>query len=220
MDYKFVGFQNTYYLFDDIIIVSTGSEYDHFFYVIKCFKKLDEDNLRINLQKRHFVKTKIVRLGYQFIRSSISPLENKNAANLAIPPPTTLKRLRPFLGSVPYISKIVPNLAQVGHPLRLLLEKSTSFLLTEIHPKHFNIIKEKIATSNEFWNYIPKLDVRVKCDASRSQIGAALEQNTPDGRKPIAFASCFLNFAEERYCVKEMELLGVVWSVDYFKYYF
>ena len=77
MDYKLVVFQNTYCLFDDIIIVSTGSEYDHFFYVIKCFKKLDEDNLQINLQKLYFVKTKIVWLGYKFIQSSISPLENK-----------------------------------------------------------------------------------------------------------------------------------------------
>ena len=63
------------------------------------------------------------------------------------------------------------------------------------------------------------MDVRVKCDASRSELGAALEQNTPDGWKPIALASRFLNSTEERYSVNELELLGIVWSIDYFKYY-
>ena len=63
------------------------------------------------------------------------------------------------------------------------------------------------------------MDVRVKCDASRSGLGAALEQNTPDGWKPIAFASRFLNSTEERYSVNELELLGIVWSIDYFIYY-
>ena len=89
----------------------------------------------------------------------------------------------------------------------------------EEHTKHFNLIKEKIANSTENSHYKPKLDVRVKCDASRSGLGAALEQNTPEGLKPIAFASRFLNSTEERYSVKELELLGIFWSIDYFKYY-
>ena len=81
------------------------------------------------------------------------------------------------------------------------------------------MIKEKIANSTENSHYNPKLDVRVKCDASRSGLGAALEQNTPDGWKPISFASQFLNSTEERYSVNVLELLGIVWSIDYFKYY-
>ena len=93
------------------------------------------------------------------------------------------------------------------------------FIWTEEHTKHFNLIKEKIANSTENSLYNPKLDVRVKCDASRSGLGAALEQNTPDGWKPIAFASRFLNSTEERYSVNELVLLGIVRSIDYFKYY-
>ena len=59
----------------------------------------------------------------------------------------------------------------------------------------------------------------MKCNASRSSLGAALEQNTYDGWKRIAVASQFLNYTEERYSVNELELLGKVWSIDYFKYY-
>ena len=218
IDYTLVGLKNTYCLLDNIIIVSTGTETDHLAYVTKCLKKLDEDNLRVNLQKCHFAKTEIEWLGYKFTQTGISPLESKTAAILTIPPPTTLKPLRSFLGSVHYFGKFIPHLAQLCHPLRPLLTKSIKFVWTEEHTKHFNLIK-KIANSSENSHYSPKLDVRVKCDASRSGLRAALEKNTPEGWKPIAFASRFLNSTEKRYSVNELELLGIVWSIDYFNYY-
>ena len=54
---------------------------------------------------------------------------------------------------------------------------------------------------------------------SRSGLGAALEQSTVDGWKPIAFKSQFLNSCEERYSVNQLELLGVVCFIEYFKNY-
>ena len=195
---------------DDIIIVSTGTEADHLAYVYKCLKKLDDDNLRINLKKCHLAKSEIEWLDYNFTQTGISPLESKTAAILTIPTPTTLKRLRSFLGSVHYIGKFIPHLAQLCHPLRPLLKKSVKFIWTDEHTKHFNLNKEKIANSTENSHYNPKLDVRVKCDDSSSGLGAALEKNTPDGCE---------DFSEERYSVNESELLGIVWSIDYFKYY-
>ena len=74
-DCTLVGLQNTYCFLDDIIIVNTGSESDHLSYVIKGLKKLDDDNLRINLQMCHFAKTEIDWLVYEFTQTGISPLE-------------------------------------------------------------------------------------------------------------------------------------------------
>ena len=186
------------------------SESDHMTYVTKCFKKLDEDNLRIDLQKCHFARAEIEGLGYKFTQTGISSLENKSAAILATPLPWTSKRLQSFLESVHHFCKFIANLAQLCHPVRPLLRKST-FIWTEEHTKHFNLIKDKIAASTENSHYNPKLDVPVKCDALRSGLEAALEQITPDGWKPRAFASQFLNCTEERYSVNELELLGKVW---------
>ena len=59
MDYTLIGLQDTYCFLDDIIIFSNGTETDHLAYVAKCLKKLDEDNLRINLRKCHFAKSEI-----------------------------------------------------------------------------------------------------------------------------------------------------------------
>ena len=60
---------------------------------------------------------------------------------------------------------------------------------------------------------------QIKCDASRAGLGAALKQRSPTRWHTFAFASRFLNSNEERYSINGLELLGVVWSVDYFEYY-
>ena len=57
------------------------------------------------------------------------------------------------------------------------------------------------------------------CDASTYGLGAALEQNTKEGSVAIAHASKFLNSLEEKNSVNELELLGVVWAIEHFKYY-
>ena len=63
------------------------------------------------------------------------------------------------------------------------------------------------------------METRIKCDASKARLGAALEQRSPIGWHTVAFAFRFLNSNEERYSVNELELLGVVWSVENFKFY-
>ena len=55
--------------------------------------------------------------------------------------------------------------------------------------------------------------MRVKCDSSRSGLGAALEQLTVDWWKLIAITSRFPNSCKERYRVNELEVLGVFLSV-------
>ena len=186
---------------------------------MKCLQRLDDKNLRINLPKCHFGKLEIDWLGYHISQSGISPLETKTAAIFALEAPKTLKKLRSFLGSVHYIGKFIPNLARISHPLRPLLKNSSKFLWTAEHENCFIEIKNRIANATANSHYNPQIGTRVERDASRSGLGAALEHLTEDGWKPIAFASRFLNSCEERYSVNELELLGLVWSTEYFKNY-
>ena len=166
--------ENTYCFLDDILIVSKGSLNEHKNYVMKCLQRLDDKNLRINLPKCHFGKLEIDWLGYYISQLGISPLESKTSAILALEAPKTLKKLRSFLGSVHYIGKFIPNLAQIDHPLRPLLRKSSKFIWTAEHENCFKEIKTRIANATENSHYNPQLETRVKCDASRSGLGAAL----------------------------------------------
>ena len=182
-------------------------------------KKLDEDNLRINLSKCHFAKTEIEWIRHKFAQSGIEPLESKTAAILTLSAPQNLKQLRFFLCSIHYLGKFIPNLSQLCHPLRPLPKKNTQFVWNGKHETHFHAIKNKVANATENTHYNPHLETRIKCDASRAGLGAALEQRMPTGWNTVAFASLFLIPNEERYSVNELELLGVVWSVEHFKYY-
>ena len=116
-----------------------------------------------------------------------------------------------------YISKFIPNLALISHPLRPLLKKSSNFIWTDLHGNSIFEIKNRLANAMDNSHYNPQLETCVECDSSRSSLGAPLEQLTVNGWKPIAFVSRFLNSDEERYSVNELELLGVVWSIEYFK---
>ena len=219
MDHTLIGHKNTFCFLDDILILSKCSEEDYFKLVTDCLQKLDTDNLRINLPKCHFAKQEISWLGYNITQSGTSPLETKTSAILSLQPPNTLEKLRSFLGSVHYISKFIPNLAQLCNPFRPLRRKSTKHIWTDEHTRHFSAIKTQIANHTENIHYNPQLETRIKCDASRSGLRAALEQLTVDGWKSILFASRLLNSNEERYSNNELELLGVVWSIEYFKNY-
>ena len=79
--------------------------------------------------------------------------------------------------------------------------------------------KTRIPNPTENTHYNPQHETRIKCDASRSGLGAAFEQLTVEGWKPVSFASIFLNSNEERYSLNELKLLGIVWCTEYFKNY-
>ena len=99
MDYTLVGLKKICFL-DDTFIGSKGSDNDRFQLVRDCLKKLDVDNLRINLPKCHFLKQEFSWFGYHITQSETLPLESKTSAILSMQPPNTLKKLRSFLGSV------------------------------------------------------------------------------------------------------------------------
>ena len=83
----------------------------------------------------------------------------------------------------------------------------------------FQTNKSKVENATKNTHYNPHLETLTKCEASRAGLGAALEERSPTGWHTVAFASRFLNSNEERYSINELELLGIVWSVKYFKYY-
>ena len=152
---------------------------------------------------------------------------------MKLSPPTSLKQLRSFLGSINHLAKFIPNAANLTDKLRPLLREGNEkkklksvkiqvkkFEWEEKHSDIFESIKAAVANITIIQYYDPKLATRVKCDASHSGLGATLEQQKVEGEWiPIAFASRCLNTQEKKYSTNGWELLAVVWSVDRFEHY-
>ena len=123
VEYTSLGLQNNYCFPDDIIIVSTGSESDHLSYGTKCPKNyakiIWELILKKAIWKSNGLGTNTPKQLYHLLKIT--------AAILAIPPPSTLKRLTSFLGSIDYLCKFIPNLAQLCHTFRPLLKNLLNF---------------------------------------------------------------------------------------------
>ena len=167
-----------------------------------------------NQPKCHFAKTKIQWLGYKFTKSGIAPLETKTSAILNSTASKNLKQLRAFLGSVHYLGKFIHNFSQLCHPLRSLLKRNTKFIWKYEIEAQFQHINDKVANVTENTHYKPLIGTRINCNASRARLGATLEQRSPKRWHKVAFASGFLNSNEEHCSVDELELLGVVFSVE------
>ena len=112
-------------------------------------KKLNEENLAINLQKCELAKKEIVLLGFKVTPIGVTPTKPKCKAILKLEPPKALKQLRSFMGCIHHLTKFLPNLAQLSGPFRPLLSKGNlkpqdKLDWKEIHTEALNKIKTQI----------------------------------------------------------------------------
>ena len=83
-------------------------------------------------------------------------------------------------------------------------------------------LKELLVTAPllAYPHFGPDRDFILETDASGIELGAVLSQKQDDGHlHPIAYASRSLNPHEKNYCISELETLGLVWAVRYFRPY-
>jgi len=128
-------------------------------------------------------------------------MPKKTSAMLDIKPPRMVKQLQSFLGLVNYYRDMWKRHSHVLAPLSKHTKLSRKKKLPWGHEqdKAFNKIKNII--SNEvilaYPDYTKGFDIHV--DASDTQLGAVISQN----RKPIAFFSCKLTSAQQKYTIGE-----------------
>ena len=67
IDYNLKGLNNTYCFLDRILLVIKRLDEEHKKYLFDCLRRLDKENLRINLHKCHFAKLEVDWLGYYIL---------------------------------------------------------------------------------------------------------------------------------------------------------
>ena len=210
---------NTYIFLDDILIVTKGSIEKHFEVVKQVLKKLDNTNVRLNWEKCKFSAEETDWLGSKLSQTGITPINSKVQSKTEKLIPKNLKELRSYLGAVNQLNRFIQNLAQLCHELRPLLKKDQQWNWGEKHDKAFQTINEKVKQVAEVGHFERSCPIRIICVASKSGLGAVLQQNDGNKWRPKHFASRFLPPLESKYSINELELLAVVWAVEHFKNY-
>ena len=186
---------------------------------IKVFKSLKEHGLVLNKDKCQFEQTEITFLGHKITSEGIFPDDKKIEAIINMPYPQNVKELQRFMGMINYLGKFIPSLSDKTVNLRKLLEKDIAWSLEKQHKTEIDNLKNEITKSPILKFFNPKLPIKVSCDASKTGLGAILEQKIDNDWHPIAFASRSLTTSEKNYCQLEKETLSIVFACSKFHDY-
>ncbi|GBM63775.1 Transposon Ty3-G Gag-Pol polyprotein [Araneus ventricosus] len=205
--------------FDDIIVYSS-SELEHWKHLKTIFEICEKENIKLKLSKCVFAQTKISFLGYEIEQGKVSP-NNANIETIKkLQPPTNVKELQRFLGSVNVYNKFIPQYAKLRYPLNQLLKKDVKFNWTNECQDAFDKLKETLTTKPFLNLYNPDVTCHVFVDASQKSVGAVLKQpDASDILHPIAYHSRTLRDYEKNYAITELECLAIVDALDKFYYY-
>ena len=204
---------------DDILIYGKTQE-EHDRTLKKVFARLKEKNLTLNRIKCEFNKDTIEFYGFTFGQNGISPDPKKVEAVCKATAPGNVKEVRSFLGLTNYVSRFIPNYAQITKPLRDLTRKNAEWSWSTAQEDAFSELKSKLMSSQVMSYYNPDAATEVVVDASPFGLGAVLIQRDDKGTQhTVAYASRALTDVESRYSQTEREALAVVWACEHFYLY-
>ena len=103
--------------------------------------------------------------------------------------------VRRVLGTVNYLSKFLPNLANVVEPLRRLTHNDVAWTWNKEHKESMKTIRIMMVETPILQYYDPNKELTIQCNASSIGIGATLLQD----ETPICYASKTLSDTERRY---------------------
>lgn len=200
---------------DDILIFSTTLE-EHEKSLNKILSRLQEHNLKIQVDKCSFLKRDTEFLGHVLTVDGIKPNPEKIAAIQEIGIPRTEKQLKGFLGATGYYRKFVKDYSKVAYPMIKYLKKDNRINVND--PQYIAAFEnlKSLITSHPILKY-PEYDKPfvVTTDASDHAIGAVLSQQG----HPVCYVSRTLNNHEKNYCTIDKEFLAIMYAVNYFRPY-
>ena len=216
------GLPFCYAYIDDLLIASATPE-EHSEHLRQVFQTLSDHGIVINPGKCVLGVAEVDFLGHRVSSHGIQPLEEKVTSIRDFPRPTTMRKLREFLGLINFHHRFIPNCAAILEPLNRMLS------LTGSDARHlpwddraitaFTAIKEALARATLLAHPKPHAPTRIMTDASNRAVGAVLQQQIEDSWQPIAFFSRKLLPAETRYSAFDRELLAVYLAVKHFRHF-
>ena len=213
------GLPYCYAYIDDLLIASNSPE-EHKEHLRQVLDRLSEHGIIINHSKCKFGVKELNFLGHRVNSQGIQPLPDRVKAVADFPTPTSLRKLREFLGLVNFYHRFIPNCASILGPLNsLLAAKDHRLTWSEEATASFNSIKESLTMATLLTHPKPFAPTCIMSDASDTAVGAVLQQHIDGVWHPISYFSKKLRPAETRYSTFDRELLAVYLAIKHFRHF-
>jgi len=191
----------------------------HLEHLSKVFAILQENNLKINLEKCDFFKNEVTILGHRLSVNGLSSIPEKVKIIANWTPPKTITQLKSFLSAVGYYRKFIKNFSMISKPLYNLLKKDVPFVWNNNCTIAFESLKEKLITAPILSSPDFSKPFIIRTDASLDGVGGVLLQMSDQNIEvPIYFESRTLTPAELNYSVTDLEETAVYYCVQNLKH--
>lgn len=107
----------------------------------------------------------------------IKPDPSKVEAIQIMSPPQEKAAMERLRGTVNYLSKFVPNLSDVMHPIDNLARPTSEWTWVAVHEKPFAEMKRLLTQAPVLAYFDPCKGLTIECDESGQGLGAALLQD-------------------------------------------
>lgn len=200
--------------FDDILIYSPDLP-THLKHLRTVLQLLKQDHWQVKLSKCSFAQQQVSYLGHVIGREGVAtdPKKIQDVLNWATP--TTVKKLRGFLGLAGYYRKFVRGFGLPSKPLTQMLRKGVTFKWTPEAEEAFNTLKHALVTAPVLARPDFAKQFTIETDASDTGIGAVLSQES----HPIAFLSKALGQRSRGLLTYEKECMAVLLAVEHWRSY-
>lgn len=197
---------------DDIVVASRTLE-EHLKHLAEVFRRLRAARLRLNPDKCHFCRLSLRYLWHIVDQHGIRTDPEKVSAITDWPNPTTVRKVRQFLGMASWYRRFIPNFSTLAAPLTELTKKKARWKWEETEKEAFEHLKAALTSAPILACPDFESPFVLQTDASKEGLGAVLTQDRGQGEKVIAYASRTLEKAEKNYSATELECLAVVWRI-------
>ena len=203
---------------DDFSVM--GNSFDNYLENLRTvLARCEETNLVLNWEKCHFMVQEGIVLGHRISARGIEVDRAKIEAIEKLPPPSSVKGIRSFLGHAGFYRRFIKDFSQIAKPLSNLLVQGIPFEFDSQCLHAFSVLKDKLVSAPIVvapdWSF----PFELMCDASDFAIGAVLGQKREKIFQVIYYASRTLNDAQLNYATTEKELLAIVFAFDKFRPY-
>ncbi|CAL9005417.1 unnamed protein product [Prunus brigantina] len=167
----------------------------------------------------HFMVRQGIVLGHVVSSKGIEVDKAKIDIISNLPPPSSVKGVRSFLGHAGFYRRFIKNFSSISRPLCNLLAKDAVFEFDKTCMEAFTTLKKELTSAPIIIAPDWSLPFEIMCDASDFAIGAVLGQKKNKLPHVIHYASRTLNDAQLNYSTTEKELLAVVFALEKFRSY-